>query len=86
MDNYTKPFSQERNFAISPSYQNIGRGELPKKKKPQRDIEDMQYGMVYKDQEEIDLCLTCPYKKCKDNCDRIKKHRKMRAENRAKSR
>lgn len=78
----SSPFSEKISSGMSTSYHNIGRGEIPKKKK-ERDIEDLQYGSVYKDQEEIDLCLNCPYKKCKDKCDRIANHRKMRAENRA---
>lgn len=80
----SSPFSEKISTGMSTSYHNIGRGEIPKKKKGERDLEDLQYGSVYKDQEEIDLCLNCPYKKCKGKCDRIANHRKMRAENRAK--
>lgn len=71
------------NFSVP--YHNIGRGEKKKRPPSPKYIENLRYGTVTKDNEEIELCLTCPYPRCVEKCKRLRDYRKAKAKEESKT-
>lgn len=78
--NNVNPFGS----SFSVPYHNVGREEIPKKKRYKRNVGDINGyhagDFNIRDQEEIDICLNCPYDDCRSRCSLLMKHRAKKRE------